>query len=161
MAVLPRAYRMPLVIAALLAPWGGLAGRAAELDVSPVTVNLSPERIRDSVTLSNNGETPTVIEARIYRWTQTATGDRSLPRTKRPSSGGYWAGGWTLWPGSGLHSMGIRLAPSRRRGYPVSESGAHDVMSDCPSRTTAGSTEQSTPRCQHSVGTVCAAAGLP
>lgn len=55
---------------------GGLAGRAAELDIYPVMVKLSPARIRDSVTLSNNAETPTVIEARIFRWTQTATGDQ-------------------------------------------------------------------------------------
>jgi len=76
MAALSRARRGVVLVPALAMLLVAGAGRAAELDVYPVIVKLSPAKIRDTVTLSNNAETLIVIEARIFRWTQTATGDR-------------------------------------------------------------------------------------
>jgi len=77
MAAAAKARRIVARVSAplLFCCWAS-AGWAAELDISPVGVALSPAKIRDTVTLTNNGELPTIIEARVFRWTQVATDDR-------------------------------------------------------------------------------------
>jgi fimbrial chaperone protein len=59
-------------------PFGG-TGQAASLEVSPVLVTLAAGQSAITITVSNRGDSPTAIQARIYRWTQAGDEDVLAP----------------------------------------------------------------------------------
>ena len=61
---------------ALALPLPGVA-HASGLQVEPVSVTI--EKRSNIVWLSNTAETPVLAQIRVYRWTQTATGDELVP----------------------------------------------------------------------------------
>ncbi len=65
---------------ALLALIPGLVlaqdGRAASLQVSPVSVDLTAPARASSVNLRNNGDRPVNVQVRIYKWTQSGGEDQ-------------------------------------------------------------------------------------
>ena len=68
---------------ALLAVVPGLVfaqdGRAASLQVSPVTVDLTAPAQAASVNLRNNGDRPVNVQVRVYGWTQSGGDDQLAP----------------------------------------------------------------------------------
>jgi fimbrial chaperone protein len=72
--------RPTLALAALLL--GCVLAReveAASLEVSPVIVTVAPGQTATTIAAANHGNTPTAIQARIYRWTQTGDEDVLTP----------------------------------------------------------------------------------
>ncbi|WP_026872304.1 fimbrial biogenesis chaperone [Inquilinus limosus] len=68
---------------ALLAVVPGLVfatdGRAASLQVSPVSVDLTAPAQASSVNLRNNGDRPVNVQIRVYKWTQSGGEDQLTP----------------------------------------------------------------------------------
>jgi fimbrial chaperone protein len=70
---------LPLASVLLLAP---LAAAAAELEISPVLVELSAERRTALLTLRNAGSTAARFQAKAFAWTQKADGTMNLEPTR-------------------------------------------------------------------------------
>ncbi|WP_343713580.1 molecular chaperone [Inquilinus sp.] len=70
---------------ALLAVVPGLVfatdGRAASLQVSPVSVDLTAPAQASAVNLRNNGDRPVNVQVRVFKWTQSGGDDQLAPAT--------------------------------------------------------------------------------
>jgi fimbrial chaperone protein len=75
MRLLPTAARLCLAAGIFAASVAG----AAEFGVTPTLVELGPQKTRDALTVSNAGDTPAVIQARVLAWTQEGGREVQVP----------------------------------------------------------------------------------
>lgn len=56
-----------------------VTARAASFEVSPVHIDLSPAKVTAVLTLTNNGDAPTVVQCQVVSWTQRDERDVYVP----------------------------------------------------------------------------------
>jgi len=73
--------RPTLFLPVLMLVGGLFAGavRAASLEVSPVRVTLTQGETATTIEVTNHGDAPTAVQARLYRWTQAGDEDVLTP----------------------------------------------------------------------------------
>ena len=104
-----------LLVACLLTPFSVMAG---SLSVTPVRIELSSAQRSVALTVRNDGDQPTVVQAQLVAWSQVDNDDRLEPTTDILASPPIF----TVAPGaSQILRIALRLAPdaARERAYRV------------------------------------------
>jgi fimbrial chaperone protein len=104
-----------LLVAFLLAPFPVMAG---SLSVTPIRIELSSAQRSVALTVRNDGDQPTVVQAQLVAWSQADNDDRLEPTTDILASPPIF----TVAPGgSQILRIALRLAPdaARERAYRV------------------------------------------
>ena len=104
-----------LLVAFLLAPFSVMAG---SLSVTPIRIELSSAQRSVALTVRNDGDQPTVVQAQLVAWSQADNDDRLEPTTDILASPPIF----TVAPGaSQILRIALRLAPdaARERAYRV------------------------------------------
>ncbi|WP_244510140.1 molecular chaperone [Rhizobium sp. AC27/96] len=60
----------------------GAEGRAASLQVSPVSIDLAAPALASSVSLRNNNDRPVNAQVRVFKWTQVGGEDQLVPTSE-------------------------------------------------------------------------------
>src|SRR6266849_8263705 len=104
-----------LLVACLLTPFSVMAG---SLSVTPIRIELSSAQSSVALTVRNDGDQPTVVQAQLVAWSQVDDDDRLEPTTDILASPPIF----TVAPGaSQILRIALRLAPdaARERAYRV------------------------------------------
>jgi fimbrial chaperone protein len=104
-----------LLLACLLTPLSVMAG---SLSVTPIRIELSSAQRSMALTVRNDGDQPTVVQAQLVAWSQADNEDRLEPTTDILASPPIF----TVAPGaSQILRIALRLAPdaARERAYRV------------------------------------------
>jgi fimbrial chaperone protein len=104
-----------LLVACLLTPLSVMAG---SLSVSPIRIELSSAQRSVALTVRNDGDQPTVVQAQLVAWSQADNDDRLEPTTDILASPPIF----TVAPGaSQIVRIALRRAPdaARERSYRV------------------------------------------
>lgn len=104
-----------LLTACLLAPLSGMAG---SLTVTPIRVELSSAQRSVALTVRNDGDQPTVVQAQLVAWSQADNDDRLEPTTDILASPPIF----TVAPGATqILRVALRRAPdsARERSYRI------------------------------------------
>jgi fimbrial chaperone protein len=104
-----------LLVACLLTPFSVMAG---SLSVTPIRIELSSAQRSVALTVGNDGDQPTVVQAQLVAWSQADNDDRLEPTTDILASPPIF----TVAPGaSQILRIALRRAPdaARERSYRI------------------------------------------
>lgn len=101
--------RKLLLLVLLLAPFGA---RAASFQVNPIRVTLSAQHSTDVLRVTNNSDTPTVVQLQIVAWTQANGADVYTPSRNLLATPPIF----TVSPGvEQVVRVGMRVAPDAKQ----------------------------------------------
>lgn len=70
------------LVVAIYGVMSGAEGRAASLQVSPVSIDLAAPALASSVSLRNNNDRPVNAQVRVFKWTQVGGEDQLVPTSE-------------------------------------------------------------------------------